>query len=79
MVDAETIEAIKAELAYWEKKAEDMDEPLYKNVALGVKLSLHAIERHEISKAIKLHADLNWPKAEDVPVIIKSFEGELYE
>ena len=76
MVDAETIEAIKAELIYWEKKAEDTGEPLYKNVAIGVKMSLNAIERHEISQAIKLHADLRWVT---VPQKLGRFEGKSYE
>ena len=79
MVDKETIEAIEAELAYWEKKAEVTDEPLYKNVAIGVRMSLNAIERHEVSQAIKLHAELEWQKAEAMPIITKAFEGKLYE
>lgn len=79
MVDADTIEAIKAELTYWENKAEDTNEPLYRNVAIGVKMSLNAIERHELSQAIKLHAALEWQLSETILRNTKLFEGKLYE
>ena len=76
MVDKETIEAIEAELAYWDKKAEDTNEPLYRNVSTGVKMALNAIERHEIAQAIKLHSELRWVT---VPNKLSRFEGKLYE
>jgi|GEM_PF-4347467 len=76
MVDKETIEAIEAELAYWEKKAEETREPLYRHIATGVKMSIDAIKRHELSQAIKLHSELRWVT---VPNKLSRFEGKLYE